>query len=226
MANLLVNPRYQQYWQNASELEQSGEESGFKPLQPLALQHILPQGIKRGTIFRVYGRRSSGKAALSQHILGSATAAGEVCAVVDLADSFHPASACAAGVQLNRIVWVRCEKNAEYAMRACDLLLHAGGFGVVNLDLCGADLRTVNKIPVSYWYRFRNAIEQTSTVLLVCGDLSQARSCSHNGLQTQLKAASWVKTGPLSLLRGIDIQAVASRTPFLRPFSSFLKRAV
>jgi recA bacterial DNA recombination protein len=226
MENLLINHRCQQDWKNASELKQIDDELTLKPLQPIALHHFLPQGIKRGTIFEVYGRRSSGRTAVSQHILGSATTAGEVCAVVDLADSFHPASACAAGVQLNRIVWVRCGRNPEYAMRACDLLLHAGGFGVVNLDLCGADPRTVHKIPVSYWYRFRNAIERTPTVLLVCGDLSHARSCSHNGLQTQLKAASWLRTGPLSLLRGIDIHAVASKTPFLRPFSSFLKRAV
>jgi len=226
MANLLTGSRYPQRWKNASELKQLDEKLSFKPLQPFHLRHLLPQGIKRGTIFEVYGRRSSGRTAVSQHILGSATAAGEVCAVVDLAGSFHPASACAAGIQLNRIVWVRCGKNTEYAMRACDLLLHAGGFGVVNLDLCGADLRAIHKIPPSYWYRFRNAIERTPTVLLVCGDLSQARSCSNNGLQTRLKAASWVKTGPLSLLRGIEIQAIASKTPFVRPFSFFLKRAV
>jgi hypothetical protein len=225
MANLIVGSRYPQNWKNASELEQLDEELSFKPLQPFALRHFLPQGIKRGTIFEVYGRRSTGRTAISLQILGTSTAAGEVCAVVDLADNFHPASARAVGIQLNRIVWVRCGKNAEYAMRACDLLLHAGGFGVVNLDLGGADRRTVNKIPVSYWYRFRNEIERTPTVLLVCGDLSHARSSSHNGLQTQLKAVSWV-TGPLSLLRGVDIHAVASKTPFLRPFSSFLKRAV
>ena len=106
-------------------------------------------------------------------ILAHATQRGEVCAVVDLEDSFHPASAQAAGVVLDQVIWVRCRGNAEHTMRAADLLLHAGGFGIILLDLCEASARVLNRIPLSYWHRFRRAVEDTPTILLICGD-----SCS------------------------------------------------
>ena len=49
-----------------------------------------------------------------------------------------PAPAASAGVELSKLVWVRCGGNAEHALRAADLLIQAGGFGVVALDLAEA----------------------------------------------------------------------------------------
>ena len=124
------------------------------------------------------------------HILAQATGSGEICAVVDTDDQFHPASAAAAGVKLANIIWVRCGGNAERSMRAADLLLHSGGFGVVVLDLCEAKPQLLNRIPISYWYRVRRAIENTFTSLLVCSPSSHAKA-SASSIELQGARPRW-----------------------------------
>ena len=59
------------------------------------------------------------------------------------------------GVELSKLVWVRCGGNAEHALRAADLLIQAGGFGVVALDLAEAAPAALNRIPPTAWFRFR-----------------------------------------------------------------------
>jgi hypothetical protein len=140
------------------------------------------------------------------HILAQATAQGEICAVVDTNDGFHPASAEAAGVILTRIVWVRCGANAENALRVTDLLLHSGGFGVVVLDLCEVKTRVLDRIPISYWYRFRRAIEHTSTILLVCAHSSQAKA-STNHLELSVQHIRWAGASPFRLFQGVEASA-------------------
>ena len=61
--------------------------------------------------------------------------AQEVCALVDAEDAFSPHSAADAGVQLERLLWVRCGHSAEHALKAADLLIQGGGFGLVVMDL-------------------------------------------------------------------------------------------
>lgn len=176
---------------------------------------VLPTGLARGAITEIVGRRSSGRTAITLHVLAQATARGEICAVVDTDDQFHPASAAAAGVVLSRVLWVRCGGNAEHAMRAADLLLHAGGFGVVALDLCELKVQALNRIPLSYWYRFRGAIEPTPTILLVCtpSRLAKASSCH---IELSPERPCWDGVTPFRLLRGLALTACA-RKPFEGP---------
>ncbi|MGI8959144.1 MAG: hypothetical protein ACR2IV_05155 [Bryobacteraceae bacterium] len=54
--------------------------------------------------------------------------------MVDANDQFQPASAAAVGVELSRIIWVRCGGNAEHALGAADLVVHAGGSGTLVLE--------------------------------------------------------------------------------------------
>lgn len=140
------------------------------------------------------------------HILAQATGGGEICAVVDTNDAFHPASAAAAGVKLSRIVWVRCRGNAVHALRAADLLLHAGSIGVVVLDLCEAPPQALNRIPLSYWYRFRQAIENTPTALLVCAAVAQAKASAQR-VELELQTPRWEGAVPFSFLQGMQIAA-------------------
>lgn len=189
-------------------LPQVQPESKFALLPVPGLKPLLQNGLQRGTLAEVNGRRSSGRTALTLHMLAQATARGEVCAVIDLHDSFYPASASLAGVALDRIVWVRCRGNAEHAMRATDLLLHAGGFGMVLLDLCDASPRVLNRIPLSYWYRFRRAVENTPTVLLLCADTPQARSSSST-IELRPRRFRWSGQSPFRVLRGIEGTAVS-----------------
>jgi recA bacterial DNA recombination protein len=185
------------------------------PLSAPAFNSLLQNGLQRGILAEINGVRSSGRTSAALHLLAQATHRGEVCAVIDLYDSFHPASAAAAGVALDRIVWVRCRGNAEHAMRAADLLLHAGGFGMVLLDLCDANARVLNRIPLSYWYRFRRAIENTPTIFLLCADTRQARSASVT-VELRRERVRWSGKSPFRLLRAIEGAAV-SKTDAVAP---------
>jgi recA bacterial DNA recombination protein len=196
--------RSEKLWKPASTLHSLREIPKFLPLEVPGLKKLLENGLSRGVIVEISGGRSSGRTSLCLHLLAQATRRGEVCAVVDLCDSFHPTSAAATGAELARLLWVRCHRNAEHAMHAADLLLHAGGFGVVLLDICEASQRVLNRIPLSYWYRFHRAIENTPTILVVCAGTSQVKSSSTSKLHLQRKAVHWSGNAPCLVLRGIE----------------------
>ncbi len=210
---MLSDPR----WKRAIDLPQSAAGKSSNSLQIRALNHLLLKGLDRGTIVEASGARSSGKTSICMHILAQATQGGEVCAVVDLHNSFHPDSAAATGVQLERVLWVRAKCNPEYTMRAADLLLHAGGFGVILLDLSEAPVRTLNRIPVSYWYRFQRAIQNTPTILLICADTPQAKAASRYALQCQAQSFSWLGQRPFPRLRGITAIVQQRKIAAIRP---------
>jgi len=92
-------------------------------------------GFPQGCLSEVYGPASSGRTSLMLEALAQATGREEAGALVDAADAFDPASAVAAGVALERLLWVRCGGHAEHALKAADLLVAGGGFGLVVMDL-------------------------------------------------------------------------------------------
>lgn len=217
--------RYHEHWKRATELKVKQEKSKFLPLEVQALESLFPAGLRRGAIAEIAGSRSTGRTSLACHILGQSTVRGEVCAAVDLRNSFSPELAAQAGVQLNRMVWVRCGGNAEAALRATDLLLHAGGFGVIHLDLCEGNPKQLNRIPLSYWHRFRRVLENTSTVLLVCTDLPQAKSCAGYRLEAKVQAISWFGNPSFPVLGGLTTDAISSKFAPIQPESLFWKVA-
>src|SRR5262245_2794247 len=103
-----------------------------------ALDALLGGGLSRGRISELHGPLSSGRTSLALALLARATEVGEVVAVVDAADAFHPASARSAGVRLERVLWARPPGVSE-AVRASERLLQAGGFAAVLLDATGRD---------------------------------------------------------------------------------------
>ncbi|MGA8865436.1 MAG: hypothetical protein WB510_00620 [Candidatus Sulfotelmatobacter sp.] len=70
------------------------------------------------------------------------------------------------------------EPRLEQLLRATDMLLESGGFGVIALDLSDLPLPAVRRIPLTTWFRFRRAVEPTPTVLLAIEQKSIAGSCS------------------------------------------------
>lgn len=208
MANISPLSRYRELCQPASTLPLR-DEARFEPLALPGLARLWPNGLPRGVLCEIHGTRSSGRTAACLHIVAQATGRGEVCALVDGNDAFDPAAAATAGVDLERLLWVRCHGNLEHAMRAADLLLHAGGFGMVALDLCQANPRLLNRIPLSYWHRFRRAVEHTSTVLLVCSDRPQVKSSLSIRLKLKADVFHWLGNGPGLLLSELSTRAVA-----------------
>jgi hypothetical protein len=181
----------------------------------LAPLDALTGGFPRGTISEILGPDSSGRTTLAHSLLAAATAQLEICAYVDTDDSFDPVSAAQSGVALSQLVWIRCGHNAAHALKAADALLHAGGFGVIVLDLCQVAVRDWNRIPISYWYRFRRAIENTPTILAITEKQPVARSCASLMLDLDRTKTIWTGAPGFSLLREVEI-AAASRKP-VRP---------
>src|SRR6202166_2389048 len=68
----------------------------------------LTGGFARGCLTEICGSSSSGRTSLLLCALARATQRGEVCALVDASDAFDPASAAAAGMEMSRLLWVRC----------------------------------------------------------------------------------------------------------------------
>ena len=70
----------------------------------------LTGGLPRGCLSEICGSASSGRTSVLLAALAAATRREEVCALVDATDALDAASAAAAGVDLERLLWVRCGK--------------------------------------------------------------------------------------------------------------------
>jgi recombination protein RecA len=150
----------------------------------------LTSGLPHGGLTEISGPSSSGRATLLLSALASRTAHAHVCALVDGCDTFDPYSAKAAGVRLERLLWVRC-CNINECLQATDLLLQGGGFGLIVLDLSVLPRKTVRYVPLNVWFRFRRAVENTSTILLLLDQEPNAGSCASLVLRLGLEPPRW-----------------------------------
>src|ERR1700681_4467279 len=76
---------------------------------------LLTGGLARGCLTEICGAASSGRTSVLLFALARATQRGEICALVDASDAFDPASAAAAGMEMSRLLWVRC--GEKYPLR-------------------------------------------------------------------------------------------------------------
>jgi len=106
------------------------------------------------------------------------------CALVDASDTFDPTLGAATGMNLARLLWVRCGKNKsqlkplEQAFKVTDILLQSGGFGLIIVDLGSIAERLVRGIPLSSWFRFSRVVEKQSTALVFIEQQAHATSCA------------------------------------------------
>ncbi len=98
------------------------------------IDRLLGGGAPRGRLCEISGPLSSGRTSLVLGLLASVTRSGECAAVVDRADALDPRSAEAAGVDLDRVLWVRPPDWRE-ALRCTERLLETDGFPLVLLDM-------------------------------------------------------------------------------------------
>jgi len=153
----------------------------------------LTGGLPRGCLTEIFGGACSGRTSLLLAALAARTREGEVCALVDGRDSFDPAAALAAGVNLRQLLWVRC-KTIEQALRATDLLIQGGGFGLLALDLSDVAPRLVRQVQLSVWFRFRRAVEGTATILFLLEQESNAKTCASLVLRMESEPGVWRET--------------------------------
>jgi recombination protein RecA len=153
----------------------------------------LAGGLPRGSLTEICGPSCSGRTSLLLSALAERTAHAEVCALVDGRDAFDPESAEAAGVELKQLLWVRC-RNIDQALRATDLLLQGGGFGLVAVDLSDIPPETVRYVPLNAWFRFRRAVEDTPTILILIEQEANAKTCASLVLRLGAEPARWTFT--------------------------------
>ena len=141
-----------------------------------AIDTALGGGLRRGQLSEIVGVRSSGRTSVLCRALAHATARGELTALIDPCDRFDPGSAEAMGVDLSRLLWVRDTGDPARAVKAINLVLQAGGFGVVALDVADLPSSTVRGLPFTTWFRLARVIEGSATVVLLIASEHLARS--------------------------------------------------
>ena len=180
----------------------------------LAALDALTGGLPRGALSEITGPASSGRTGIMLAALTKATRRDEACALVDASDNFDPASAASAGVDLDRLLWVRCserdssslQKNQrrtvlgrlEQVLKVTDLLLQGGGFGMVVLDLGDIPTESVRRVPLTSWFRFRRAVEPTATVLLIVEREPHAKTCASLVVRLQRMAVCAYDSAPVA----------------------------
>jgi hypothetical protein len=113
--------------------------TGIEPLDDM-----LGGGLPIGAISELVGPECSGRTSAAISFLACVTQAAKVCAWIDVSNAFDPASAAAAGVDLARLLWVRCGVSQMSTARSSHNFvlpdtyyvppptkkgLHGGGFG-------------------------------------------------------------------------------------------------
>ena len=163
------------------------------------IDSLLQGGFPRAALSEIAGAASTNRTALTVSILARAFDTGECCAWIDGGGTFDPESAMEAGLQLNRLLWINCRGNPEHALKATDLLLHGGGFGLIVFDVGDTSDSLLRRMPMASWFRLRLAAEKTGTALIALTPVPQTRSCS--AVCVELKRSKSIWRG--RLLRGV-----------------------
>jgi recombination protein RecA len=249
-----------------------------------ALDELLEGGLPLGAITEMVGPECSGRTSLALSFVSQMTQAGKVCAWVDVSNALDPESAAATGVDLSRLLWVRCglppstntqsiaadgfalpekylipppikkglhgggfgphprnevkglsdavsdllrpevttprcaepqrrikpereifEPNPprrlvppkkqvvsgkpwsrlEQALRVTDLLLQAGGFSAIVLDMGSIAAEYASRVPLATWFRYRAAAEKSQASILLLTQHACAKSSAGLVLRLQ-----------------------------------------
>lgn len=227
------------------------------------------RGIPRGALTEICGGVSSGRTSLLYALLARAAAEQQTCALIDAGDSFDPASAAEAGLDLRRLLWVRCTAHTaqspaararrasqqpgsprtgtaqtnsaqtrsapfrtqpppmtriEQALKATDLVLQAGGFGLVAIDFGDIAPEYARRVPLTSWFRFRRAVENVSTALVVLEQTPHARTCASLVVELEPAPAQWSHATTQSVTaHSATVQSVTAEAD--RPISILLQPA-
>jgi recombination protein RecA len=183
-----------------------GDEYAIGATNIPSLDAQLGGGFPRGQLSELVGARSSGRTSIVLHMMAAATARGELVALVDALDMLDVSSAAAAGVDLDRLLWIRghvvanpglCrdlnQRAMEQAVRALTLVLQAGNLGLVVFDVGEAPAEALRRLPFTTWLRLQKMVEGRQTMCVIVGNEPMARSSA--GLTVRVGRQSDVVSG-------------------------------
>jgi recombination protein RecA len=282
----------------------------IRPVTPTgitAIDDLLEGGLPIGAITEMVGPECSGRTALALSFVAQITNSARVCAWIDVSDTLHPESAAAAGVDLKRLLWVRCGVPAttptkpihtprkdlapppktelsggrfgshprnevkglskavggllktgftpprcaepqrrtrpeqaayepappfqpkrfersiapgkpwsriEQALRVTDLLLQAGGFSAIILDMGSLAPEHALRIPLATWFRYRAAAERTQASILLLTQHACAKSSAELVLSLRMGDALQQEA---TVFAGIEHRIEVTRQRFATP---------
>lgn len=265
-----------------------------------SVDELLERGLPLGAITEIVGPECSGRTSFSLSFLNRTTRAGKVCAWIDVSNVFHPESAAAAGVDLSRLLWVRCGvspsvkqlqpsakdfalpeqylvppaikkglhgagfgphprneikglsdavegllrpetiaprcaepqrrikleqepfpppplqrsvpsgksfvsskpwSRIEQALRVTDLLVQAGGFSAIVLDMGSIAPKHASRVPLATWFRYRAAAEKSQASILLLTQHACAKSSA--GLVLRLRPGNTLRE-EITVFTGVE----------------------
>ena len=210
----------------------------FSPATPRPLPTGIPSldaalggGLCRGQIHELVGPPGAGGTALLRAALASATAAGELCALIDPGNSFDPAQR---GIDLARLLWVR-PRDPVQALRAAEIALEAR-FALVALDLGDLSVLPPPRAPrgvvqvvrfekrgrptgASPWARLARKAEKHGGALLLLARASQAGTFAAATIELERGSAQWEgrQGAPGRFLRGAQSVGAVARHKRMPP---------
>jgi recombination protein RecA len=195
------------------------------PFDVQPLDTYLQGGLPAGQLSEVVGPGSSGRTTVVWRWLAAATRRGDTVALIDTFDRFDPESAAAAGIDLDRLLWVRgqaisktggavdpvwlpgvrtvdgpgtmVERTVDRALKALNLVLQSGVCPVVAIDMADVPITALRRIPYTTWLRVQRVIEGSDTTCVLVAPEPMARSAGGITLVMQAPGATpVVSAGP------------------------------
>lgn len=153
-----------------------------------AVDALLDGGLPRGKVTELAGRGA--RLPVIVAALASATAVGEAAAFIDIGDAFDPQLGAEAGIDLQRMLWVRPAKMKQ-AVAAAEMLV-ATGFQLVILDVAPAESRRhAGRVPDAAWVRLARAAEAHGAALLVSAPYPLTGTTSEAMLRAEASRGQW-----------------------------------
>jgi hypothetical protein len=162
----------------------------------------------RGEITEIVGAPSSGRTSHLIACLGDVVSRGETAALVDTEETFDPGSAAQAGIDLRRLLWVRCGSRRDVALRAADMLVRCPGFALVALDLG----ERVPRLATTLAFRLKFAVRRADVALLIVGRRRLTGASAALAIETLREGIEWAGPGPIPT----RLARVRTRTRVLR----------
>ena len=172
---------------------------------------------RRGEITEIVGRLSSGRTSLVLAYVADVTAEGGAVALVDADDAFDPLSGTRAGIDLRRLLWVRCGGRRGTALAATDLLVRCPGFTLIVLDTG----EVAPRLTLGAAFRLRLAVHRADTALVILARRRIAGAAATVAIEATRGAIEWSGPGR----RPTRLAGLRTIVQMLRPQSAAHPRA-